>query len=428
MKYLQLFILLIFVSFSTADMYIHAVEKVDLGTLIVSYYVDGQPDRLSRIRFLLISENNENLYPKGSAYVEDRESTSRIVAIENLPIGIYKIQFLIPNADNLFEEISERTITISKNSVSHVNQNIRLKETSPSVLIPAGKSILGDPGVGEKINELSAKIVILNSFSISIYEVSNSQYARWLNQALKAGKIVYVGEGKNKGQVLDKQQNLLFKSTINDSYSQITVQQEGTSPYSFIPIKGKEVFPVVDVSWYGAMKYCEDNHCRLPTEAEWEKAAGMAQSGLNGEMKKFTYGFGQNEINPSWANYKNNSDSAQKFSVATTPVGFYNGINFIPNASIDGSTVEQVTHLAVSPYGLFDMSGNVWEWVGDWFDANYYKNMSEDNPKGPSEGTKKVAKGGCYDSFSDGVRVTERIGLSPNHADLYTGFRTVVDQ
>ena len=69
------------------------------------------------------------------------------------------------------------------------------------------------------------------------------------------------------------------------------------------------------------------------------------------------------------------------------------------------------------------MSGNVWEWVADWFTDNYVEALDSVNPKGPQSGTNKVVKGGCYDSLADGVRVTERLGLKPDHTDAFTGFR-----
>jgi formylglycine-generating enzyme required for sulfatase activity len=108
--------------------------------------------------------------------------------------------------------------------------------------------------------------------------------------------------------------------------------------------------------------------------------------------------------------------------VLTTPVGFYNGINTVKKDSLSIQT-----KLAKSPVETFDMSGNVWEWVEDWYDETYYKNMPQDNPKGPSSGSLKVVKGGCYDSLADGVRVAERLGLLPQYSDQYTGFRIALD-
>lgn len=290
------------------------------------------------------------------------------------------------------------------------------------VSVPAGKSILGDPQ-RIKGNEQPAKEVVLDSFLIGTYEVTNVQYATWLNQALKAGKIAYVKEADAYGQVLDLQGHLLFKTFEADPFSQILAQQQSVDDPFFLPLPGKDSFPVINVSWYGAQAYCTDHSCRLPTEAEWEKAAGMAPEEPGKPLKKFLYGFSRDKIDPSWANYKSNESAIQYFQVLTTPIGFYNGINTIPLTDANASQLR--THLAKSPYGAFDMSGNVWEWIADWSDGN--EQVPKVNPLGPKTGTLKLVKGGCYDSLADGVRVSERLALPPNYSDAYTGFRVVQD-
>jgi formylglycine-generating enzyme required for sulfatase activity len=289
------------------------------------------------------------------------------------------------------------------------------------ISIPAGRAIIGDAFSEEKINELPAKIVILSGFSIGSFEVTNAEFAEWLNKAIKAGTISYIHEGEKRGQILDSKGKLLFKTFEADAYSQIFAQQQTIGTPLFMPLAGKDFYPVINVTWYGALEYCKDNKCRLPTEAEWEKAAGMAREVENKPLRKYRFSFGRDEIDPTWANYKSNDNAIQYFKVLTTPVGFYNGINILPLSMTPYS--QQKTNLAQSPYGAFDMSGNVWEWVLDWFDEDYIANMPEKNPQGPSEGEHKVAKGGCYDSLANGVRVTERMGLPPDYCDAYTGFR-----
>lgn len=289
------------------------------------------------------------------------------------------------------------------------------------VTIPEGKAIIGDATSEEDINERAAKIVSINTFSMGIYEVTNAEYAAWLNSAIKKETISYIKEADKRGLVINQQGELLFKTFEADSYSQISAQLQSLGTPSFMPLAGKDSYPVINVTWYGAIAYCQENECRLPTEAEWEKAASMEPQAANTPLKKYRYGFSRNEIDHTFANYKDNADNIQHFQVLTTPVGFYNGVHSLPLKITHNR--QQQTHLAKSPYGNFDMSGNVWEWVGDWYEDAYYANMSENNPKGPPSGTKKVVKGGCYDSLADGVRVTERMGLPPDYSDAYTGFR-----
>ena len=198
-----------------------------------------------------------------------------------------------------------------------------------------------------------------------------------------------------------------------DPLAQIISQKISSSDFHFIPLPGKENYPVIQVSWYGATMYCQDHGYRLPTENEWEKAAGMVliteNGSLNETLKRYKYGFSRDTIDRSWANYKdlilNPRDSKH---VYTTPVGFYNGRNKLPLIIQDRTAA--ITHDAKSPIGAYDMSGNVWEWTATTDEK---------------DSTKKIAKGGCYDSLAEGVRVSERMMLPSDYADIYTGFRVV---
>ena len=395
----------------------------DTGSLIVSYQTAPRAERLDRIRFWLKKEGQEGqIYPKGMAFVDDVTCRCRRVLVENLTPGTYTLEFSIPNTDGLFESVPPRNITITAGKVIKIDQQIKIRpdkqegEISPLIAVAAGAVILGDPLKEGKVNELPPKTVNVSAYHIGKFEVTNAQYAQWLNRAHEKGLVIF-----DKGLIYNSKGQLLCRSQEANSWSQIYTEMfNGT--LHFLPQADKQNHPVINVSWYGASAYCHDLGLRLPTEAEWEKAAGMALTAPREPLKKYRFGFSQDRIDPTWANYKSTDSRITHFEVLTTKVGFYNGINTLME---NGQATS--TNLGQSPVGAFDMSGNVWEWVSDWFAGTYDPNMPENNPQGPPSGTYKVGKGGCYDSLADGVRVAERLPMPPDYCDPYTGFRIARD-
>jgi formylglycine-generating enzyme len=146
--------------------------------------------------------------------------------------------------------------------------------------------------------------------------------------------------------------------------------------------------PAVYVSWEDADEYCRYRGRRLPTEAEWEKAARGVQG--------FLWPWG-NEDRQGWANTAN-ADSVE----FTAPVGSFSRDR--------------------SPFGLHDMGGNAMEWVSDWYQEDSYKD-SQANPKGPLTGFYKVIRGASWDTRGNETRVTIRLKMIPEFRDTTIGFR-----
>jgi len=164
-------------------------------------------------------------------------------------------------------------------------------------------------------------------------------------------------------------------------------------------------FPVIFVNWFDSRDYCNWRGGRLPTEAEWERAAGYDPAmGI-----KYTYPWGDifdgtllNFCDANCSREYMNPDSDDGHR-DTAPVGTYPG----------GS----------SPIGVYDMVGNVMEWVGDWYDPRYYQTSTDTNPLGPLEGEFKVVRGGSWLSSEDEVRVSGRGSFDPSVSRAHLGFR-----
>jgi iron(II)-dependent oxidoreductase len=146
-------------------------------------------------------------------------------------------------------------------------------------------------------------------------------------------------------------------------------------PHGEIP-KGEEKFPVYNVDWNEAKAFCESQGKRLPTEAEWEKAA---RGGL--DRKKYTWG---------------DTETGAPETPGETGGRRGRGAQAKPPANAASKGPVAVASFPPNGYGLFDMAGNVWEWVNDWHQTNYYSISPLKNPQGPATGEYKVFRGGGW--------------------------------
>jgi serine/threonine-protein kinase len=268
---------------------------------------------------------------------------------------------------------------------------VREKDGMEMAYIPAGEFEMGaDADEGYEIcqeyrdncerswyeDEDPVHTVYLDAYWIDRYEVTNAQFAVFLNE------MGNQSEGGTTWLEADSDYVKIHKSGV--VWTAVWTADSGYEDH-----------PAVEVSWYGAAAYAAWVGGRLPTEAEWEKAARGGQDGM---------------LYP-WGN-----------EAPTCTLGAENGAQFF---DCDGRTVE-VGSFASNGYGLHDMAGNVWEWVADWYDENYYSISPDGNPPGPSSGNYRVVRGGSFDFNHFSARCACRLYYAPDLGDFNFGFRVVV--
>jgi formylglycine-generating enzyme required for sulfatase activity len=219
----------------------------------------------------------------------------------------------------------------------------------PMVLVPAGEFTMGST-LGD--DEQPVHRVYLNAFQMDKYEVTVGQYAKYL---------------------------------------QVTGMEEPPD-WSVMNQSQHHKRPVVNINWSDAATFCKWAGKRLPTEAEWEKAA----RGTDGRI----YPWGNEAPTRLHANFgKNEWDS----HMALVPVGSF--------------------EMGKSPYGIYDMAGNAWEWVNDWYDHDYYQKSPTKNPQGPTKGESRVVRGGSWLYLPKFLRTSFRFNAEPAGRQFGYGFR-----
>ncbi|TKB66368.1 MAG: formylglycine-generating enzyme family protein [Nitrospira sp.] len=246
---------------------------------------------------------------------------------------------------------------------------VNWKSKGEMVLIPAGEFIMGSDKKTDRLayrSEIPQRRVYLDAFEIGKYEVTALEYLKFILATNRPPQLDWRYDGGNF--------------------------QESMAHH-----------PIMHVTWSDADAYCKWADQRLPTEAEWEKAA----RGMDGRL----FPWGHEYAGPTRANFGRTGLSGP---VRDRPERL---LLYPPIISVDKY------ENAVSPHGLYQTIGNVAEWVSDWYDQDYYKSAPDRNPQGPETGTQKAFRGGGWMDSTTTMRVAMRNGTDPNTKINWLGFR-----
>ena len=257
--------------------------------------------------------------------------------------------------------------------------------------IPAGPFVYGQHAEPARIDY---------DYDMMLTDVTNAQYADYLNRALAGGAVKLVDGkvvGPYPGDVFHghKHEQRIDAGDYLHVPAQAPELRLTYTDGAFAPLAGYENHPMVMVTWFGARAYCEAVGGRLPTQAEWEKAARGADD------RAYPWG---NALARNQANYYNSRDAIEKAlgkGGDTTPVGYYNGRTYGAYATLDGA----------SPFGLYDMAGNVWQWTSDLTEGAHYRFM----------------RGGSKADYGYMLRVWSSNNAGPDYAGPSVGFRCARD-
>ena len=294
----------------------------------------------------------------------------------------------------MLTDLAFQLTSVSTPTSAPASRKVSQKDGTLLLYVPAGEFSMGasDTDLFAGNEEKPQKMVYLGAFWIDQTEVTNHMFTQFV---IETGYKT-TAEQRGKSQTWEGQN---WTPTVGADW--MHPDGPGSS------IDGKGNYPVGQVSWFDAKAYCAWAGRRLPTEAEWEKAARGADGRLypwgNEPPDGSRANFADKSFTGSWGN-----KSADDGNTFAAPVGSYPA--------------------GASPYGALDMAGNMWEWVSNWYSETYLSEMPDHNPPGASSGDEKMIRGGGWGSRPQYLRVSNKDADPDFIGSTGNGFRCAIDE
>jgi len=364
------------------------LEELDIRKNQISI-LPKEIGKLQNLKILDISENTitelpveiANLQQLKQLNIEDNKLTTIPESIAQMP----ELKIIDFENNNFSEEEKLKITQQFENSDLIISSSSELSKNNELVNIPEMIFIKGGTfkmGSKESDDEKPIHDVVLTDFNIGKYEITNTQFAEFLNDY-----------GQSSMKTTSDFPNEIIIKPSSGTYDW-GLHQIGTK---WTSVAGYEDFPVINVTWFGAYEYCRwlslktGTNYNLPSEAQWEYAAG-------------------------------GGETHQKFAGTEEDTKLIIYAWFTDNSS---NKTHKVGTKTANSFGIYDMSGNVWEWCLDWYTKPFYSTVIDTNPVNNTKTLRKVYRGGSWDYPAQNCRISLRSSNTPGYYFNYLGFRIV---